>query len=176
MLRYIFEFLFSNVALVSALLLLIALLLIYYKIWHLKRATHYAFEHLDHLYQHSALTLPQWIRQIEELIAYEKEHFYQLTSARERYLSSRSLQEKILHFGAMKEWFSLLVGAAENYPELISPKRIAALKNEIRLTDEEFDRRKANFRDLATQYNSLISLFPLSFLATILGYKRIELE
>ncbi|WP_340617742.1 LemA family protein [Xenorhabdus entomophaga] len=134
-----------------------------------------AFANIDVILKQRADQIPTLVSIVSKAMSHEREIFTALSSARQNYLNSGSLPEKIDASNQMEQALKAVIAISENYPTLISGENFIELQKAVSSVEDKIARRRENFNDAVTIYNTGIQLFPALLVANALKYQRLPL-
>ncbi|PHM39669.1 hypothetical protein Xmau_02678 [Xenorhabdus mauleonii] len=134
-----------------------------------------AFANIDVILKQRADQIPALVSVVSKAMSHERELFTALSTARQNYLNSGSLPEKITASNQMEQAFKSVIAIAESYPTLISGENFIELQQAVSNVEDKIARRRENFNDAVTLYNIGIQVFPAVIVANILKYQRLPL-
>lgn len=166
---------FIWVLVVVAVVLIIYVIGIFNGLVRLKNRTKEAWSDIDVQLKRRYDLIPNLIKTVQGYAAHEKEVFEKVTETRANAISAKGVknQQKAENMltGALKSLFAV----AENYPDLKASTNFLELQRELTDTEDKIEAARrfynANVRDL----NIKIESFPSNIVASIFGYKQMQL-
>ena len=141
----------------------------------LKNRTKEAWSDIDVQLKRRYDLIPNLIKTVQGYAAHEKEVFEKVTETRANAISAKGVEDQQkaenMLTGALKSLFAV----AENYPDLKASTNFLELQRELTDTEDKIEAARrfynANVRDL----NIKIESFPSNIVASMFGYKQMEL-
>jgi len=87
-------------------------------------------------------------------------------------LGARSPAEKIAANGQLDSALGRLLVIVENYPELKSNENFLRLQDELAGTENRIAVERRRYNETLQDYNTYLSLFPNSLVASLSGFQR----
>jgi len=102
----------------------------------------------------------------------EQKVFGDIAAARAALGGARTPADKIAANGALDSALSRLLVVVENYPQLKSNENFQRLQDELAGTENRIAVERRRYNEVVQDYNTYISLFPNSLVASIGGFAR----
>ncbi|MDC9605832.1 LemA family protein [Xenorhabdus griffiniae] len=134
-----------------------------------------AFANIDVILKQQAEQIPALIAIVSKAMSHERGIFTTLSAARQNYLNSGSLPEKIHASNQMEQALKTVIAISENYPMLISGENFIELQKAVSNVEDKLARRRESFNDAVTTYNIGIQVFPALIVARALKYQPLPL-
>ncbi|MBD2795755.1 LemA family protein [Xenorhabdus sp. 18] len=148
---------------------------LYNRLVQLRNNVDNAFANIDVILKQRADQIPALVSIVSKAMSHEREIFMALSAARQNYLNSGTLPEKIEASNQIEQTIKSVIAIAENYPTLISGENFIELQKAVSDIEDKIARRRENFNNAVTIYNIGIHVFPALLVANILKYQRLPL-
>ncbi len=128
---------------------------------------------VENQYQRQSDLIPNLVSVVSSSTKVEVNLITQVTEARSRWQTSKTLLEKDTAGVQMNNGITALVNAvatAENYPQLQSNKQYVALTDELSGTQNRITVARGRYIESIQRYNTAIKRFPGNILAGIFGF------
>src|ERR1700730_2187221 len=131
-----------------------------------------AWAQVDVVLQRRADLIPNLVETVKGFAAQEQTVFGDIAAARAALVGAKTPAEKIAANGQLDSALSRLLVIVENYPQLKSNENFLRLQDELAGTENRIAVERKRYNDAVQDYNTYISLFPNSLVASIAGFTR----
>jgi LemA protein len=137
-----------------------------------REAVNAAWAQVDVVLQRRADLIPNLVETVKGIAVQEQIVFGDIAKARSALLSAHSPSEKIAANGQLDSALGRLLVVVENYPQLKSNENFLRLQDELAGTENRIAVERRRYNEAVQDYNTFISLFPNSFVASLSGFTR----
>src|SRR5437764_753717 len=137
-----------------------------------REAVNAAWSQVDVVLQRRADLIPNLVETVKGFAAQEQTVFGDIAKARSALLGAHSPAEKIAANGQLDSALGRLLVITENYPQLRSNENFLRLQDELAGTENRIAVERRRYNEVVQDYNTYISLFPNSLVASIGGFTR----
>ncbi len=137
-----------------------------------REAVNAAWAQVDVVLQRRADLIPNLVETVKGYAVQEQKVFGDIAAARAALVSAKSPSEKIAANGQLDSALSRLLVIVENYPQLKSNENFMRLQDELAGTENRIAVERRRYNEAVQDYNTYISLFPNSLVASIAGFTR----
>src|SRR5258706_7162257 len=137
-----------------------------------REAVNAAWAQVDVVLQRRADLIPNLVETVKGFAAQEQTVFGDIAKARSALLSAHSPAETISANGQLDSAFGRLLVVVENYPQLRSNENFLRLQDELAGTENRIAVERRRYNETVQDYNTFISLFPNSLVASLGGFTR----
>ena len=131
-----------------------------------------AWAQVDVVLQRRADLIPNLVETVKGCAAQEVTVYGDIAKARSTLIGASTPADKIAANGQLDSALSRLLVIVENYPQLKSNANFQALQDELAGTENRIAIERRRYDDAVQDYNTYISLFPNSLVASIGGFQR----
>src|SRR5499425_2499766 len=131
-----------------------------------------AWSQVDIVLQRRADLIPNLVETVKGYAQQEQTVFGDIAKARSALLSAGTPQEKIAANSQLDGALGRLLLIVENYPQLKSNENFLRLQDELAGTENRIAVERRRYNDAVQDYNTYISLFPNSIVASMSGFTR----
>lgn len=131
-----------------------------------------AWAQVDVVLQRRADLIPNLVETVKGYAAQEVTVFGDVDKARAAYMGATTPADKIAANGALDTALIRMLAIVENYPQLKSNANFQSLQDELAGTENRIAIERRRYDDAVQDYNTYISTFPNSLVASIGGFKR----
>jgi len=128
------------------------------------------FSQIDVQLKRRADLIPNLVETVKGYTKYEGETLENITKLRTSYDNGDSKAGKTLN-----NEYNKLIALSENYPEIKASENFLNLQKQITKVENEIAASRRLYINDVTNYNTKIEKFPHVIIATILGYKKMDL-
>jgi len=139
-----------------------------------REAVNAAWSQVDVVLQRRADLIPNLVATVKGFAVHEEQVFSEIAQARSALIGARTPADKIAANGALDSALSRLLVITENYPQLKSNENFLRLQDELAGTENRIAVERRRYNDVVQEYNTFISLFPNSLVASMSGFTRNE--
>ena len=137
-----------------------------------REAVNAAWAQVDVVLQRRADLIPNLVQTVKGFAVHEEQVFSEIAQARSALIGARTPADKIAANGALDSALSRLLVIKEAYPELKSNENFLRLQDELAGTENRISVERNRFNGAVQDYNTYISLFPNSLVASMSGFTR----
>jgi LemA protein len=137
-----------------------------------REAVNAAWSQVDVVLQRRADLIPNLVETVKGYAVQEQVVYGEIARARSALLSASNPAEKIAANGQLDSVLGRLLVIVENYPQLKSNENFMRLQDELAGTENRIAIERRNYNQAVQEYNTYISLFPNSLVASIAGFTR----
>lgn len=137
-----------------------------------REAVNAAWSQVDVVLQRRADLIPNLVETVKGFAAQEQTVFGEIARARSALLNAHSPAEKIAANGQLDSALGRLLVVVENYPQLRSNENFLRLQDELAGTENRIAVERRKYNQAVQDYNTFISLFPNSLVASMSGFTR----
>jgi len=127
---------------------------------------------VDVVLQRRADLIPNLVGTVKGFAQHEEKVFGDIAAARSALIGARTPADKIAANGALDSALSRLLVITENYPQLRSNENFLRLQDELAGTENRIAVERRRYNETVQDYNTYISLFPNSLVASFAGFTR----
>src|SRR6202040_258024 len=131
-----------------------------------------AWAQVDVVLQRRADLIPNLVATVKGFAVHEEQVFSEIAQARSALIGARTPADKIAANGALDSALSRLLVITENYPQLKSNENFLRLQDELAGTENRIAVERRRYNEVVQDYNTYISLFPNSLVASMAGFTR----
>jgi LemA protein len=137
-----------------------------------REAVNAAWAQVDVVLQRRADLIPNLVQTVKGFAVHEEQVFGEIAQARSALIGARTPADKIAANGALDSALSRLLVITENYPQLKSNENFLRLQDELAGTENRIAVERRRYNEVVQDYNTYISLFPNSLVASFGGFTR----
>ena len=137
-----------------------------------REAVNAAWAQVDVVLQRRADLIPNLVQTVKGYAAQEQAVFGEIARARSALLGASTPQQKIAANGQLDGALGRLLALVENYPQLKSNENFLRLQDELAGTENRIAVERRRYNETVQDYDTYISLFPNSLIASIAGFTR----
>jgi LemA protein len=137
-----------------------------------REAVNAAWAQVDVVLQRRADLIPNLVQTVKGYAVQEQTVFGDIAAARAAMMGARTPADKIAANGQLDSALSRLMVIVENYPQLKSNENFLRLQDELAGTENRIAVERKRYNDAVQDYNTYISLFPNSLVASFGGFAR----
>jgi LemA protein len=137
-----------------------------------REAVNAAWAQVDVVLQRRADLIPNLVETVKGYAVQEQIVFGDIAKARSALLGAHSPAEKIAANGQLDSALGRLLAIVENYPQLKSNENFLRLQDELAGTENRIAVERRRYNETVQDYNTYISLFPNSLVASLGGFAR----
>jgi len=137
-----------------------------------REAVNASWAQVDVVLQRRADLIPNLVETVKGFAAQEQTVFGDIAKARSALLGAHSPAEKIAANGQLDSALGRLLVVVENYPQLRSNENFLRLQDELAGTENRIAVERRRYNEAVQDYNTFISLFPNSLVASLGGFTR----
>lgn len=137
-----------------------------------REAVNAAWAQVDVVLQRRADLIPNLVQTVKGYAVQEQTVFGDIAAARAAMMGAKTPADKIAANGQLDTALSRLMVIVENYPQLKSNENFMRLQDELAGTENRIAVERKRYNDSIQDYNTFISLFPNSLVASFAGFTR----
>ena len=137
-----------------------------------REAVNAAWAQVDVVLQRRADLIPNLVETVKGFAVHEEQVFGEIARARSALIGAKTPADKIAANGALDSALSRLLVITENYPQLKSNENFLRLQDELAGTENRIAVERRRYNETVQDYNTYISLFPNSLVASFSGFTR----
>src|SRR5712671_6544822 len=137
-----------------------------------REAVNAAWAQVDVVLQRRADLIPNLVETVKGFAVQEQIVFGDIAKARSALLGAHSPAEKIAANGQLDSALGRLLVVVENYPQLRSNENFLRLQDELAGTENRIAIERRRYNEAVQDYNTFISLFPNSLVASMSSFTR----
>jgi LemA protein len=137
-----------------------------------REAVNAAWAQVDVVLQRRADLIPNLVETVKGYAAQEQKVFGDIAAARAALVGAKTPADKITANGQLDSALSRLLVVVENYPQLKSNENFMRLQDELAGTENRIAVERRRYNEAVQDYNTYISLFPNSLVASLAGFTR----
>jgi len=137
-----------------------------------REAVNAAWAQVDVVLQRRADLIPNLVQNVKGYAVQEQTVFGDIAAARAAMMGAKTPADKIAANGQLDSALSRLMVIVENYPQLKSNENFMRLQDELAGTENRIAVERKRYNDSIQDYNTYISLFPNSLVASFAGFTR----
>lgn len=137
-----------------------------------REAVNAAWSQVDVVLQRRADLIPNLVETVKGFAAQEQTVFGEIARARSALLSANTPTDKIAANQRLDSALGRLLVVVENYPQLKSNENFLRLQDELAGTENRIAVERRRYNEAVQDYNTYISLFPSSLVASLSGFAR----
>ncbi len=137
-----------------------------------REAVNAAWSQVDVVLQRRADLIPNLVETVKGYAVQEQTVFGEIAKARSALLSANTPADKIAANQRLDSALGRLLVVVENYPQLKSNENFLRLQDELAGTENRIAVERRRYNETLQDYNTYISLFPNSLVASLSGFPR----
>src|SRR5262250_3952418 len=137
-----------------------------------REAVNAAWSQVDVVLQRRADLIPNLVQTVKGYAVQEQTVFGDIAAARAALVGAKTPQDKIAANGQLDSALSRLLVIVENYPKLKSNENFMRLQDELAGTENRIAVERRRYNETVQDYNTYISQFPSSLVASMGGFTR----
>lgn len=137
-----------------------------------REAVNAAWSQVDVVLQRRADLIPNLVQTVKGFAVHEEQVFGEIAAARSALIGAKTPADKIAANGALDSALGRLLVITENYPQLKSNENFLRLQDELAGTENRIAVERRRYNEAVQDYNTYISLFPNSLVASFGGFAR----
>jgi LemA protein len=137
-----------------------------------REAVNAAWSQVDVVLQRRADLIPNLVETVKGFAQHEEKVFGDIAAARSALIGARTPADKIAANSALDSALGRLLVITENYPQLRSNENFLRLQDELAGTENRIAVERRRYNETVQTYNTYISLFPNSLVASMGGFTR----
>ena len=137
-----------------------------------REAVNAAWAQVDVVLQRRADLIPNLVETVKGIAVQEQTVFGDIAKARSALLSAGTPTDKIAANQRLDSALGRLLLVVENYPQLKSNENFLRLQDELAGTENRIAVERRRYNETLQDYNTYLSLFPNSLVASLSGFQR----
>src|ERR1700724_2007986 len=137
-----------------------------------KETVNAAWAQGDVVLQRRADLIPSLVQTVKGYATQEQKVFGDIAAARAALIGAKTPADKIAANGQLDSALGRLLVVVENYPQLKSNENFMRLQDELAGTENRIAIERRRYNEVVQDYNTYISLFPNSLVASLAGFTR----
>lgn len=134
-----------------------------------------AWSQIDVQLQKRIDLIPNIVETVKGYATHEKETMEAVVSARNRYVSSSIIDEKMKINGEISGLLGRIMAISENYPDLKANMNFLDLQKQLKDIEDKIGFARQFYNDTVTAYNQAIKMIPGNIFAGIFKFKEEKL-
>jgi LemA protein len=118
--------------------------------------------------------IPNLVSAVRGAMEFERDTLERVIAARNRATEARGVRESSEAEGQLSRALGRLFALVENYPALRSNENVLRLQEELTTTENQLGFARQFYNDMVMRFNTLQEVFPVSLIASALGFERAE--
>lgn len=136
-----------------------------------KLKTENAWGQIDVQLQRRFDLIPNLVECVKGYMAHEQDVLTKVTELRTAWAGAKSVNEKVNLDNELSGTLKTIMSVSENYPDLKASQNFSELQEELRNTENKISYSRQFYNDSVTMYNTALSVFPSSIIASMFGFK-----
>src|SRR6202790_3110015 len=137
-----------------------------------REAVNASWAQVDVVLQRRADLIPNLVETVKGFATHEEEVFGEIAKARAGYMNATTPADKIAANSQLEASLAKVLVLTENYPQLKSNENFLRLQDELAGTENRIAVERRRYNETVQDYNTYISLFPNSLIASMSGFTR----
>jgi LemA protein len=137
-----------------------------------REAVNASWAQVDVVLQRRADLIPNLVETAKGFAQHETEVFGEIARARAGYMNATTPADKIAANSQLEASLAKVLLLTENYPLLKSNENFLRLQDELAGTENRIAVERRRYNETVQDYNTYISLFPNSLVASFAGFTR----
>ena len=137
-----------------------------------REAVNASWAQVDVVLQRRADLIPNLVETVKGFATHETEVFADIAKARQGYMNATTPADKIAANSQLEASLAKVLVLTENYPQLKSNENFLRLQDELAGTENRIAVERRRYNETVQDYNTYISLFPNSLIASMGGFTR----
>jgi LemA protein len=137
-----------------------------------REAVNAAWSQVDVVLQRRADLIPNLVETVKGFAQHEEKVFGDIAAARSALIGAQTPADKIAANAQVTSALNRLLAVVENYPQLKSNENFLRLQDELAGTENRVSVERRRYNEVVQDYNTYISLFPNSLVASMSGFTR----
>jgi LemA protein len=137
-----------------------------------REAVNAAWAQVDVVLQRRADLIPNLVETVKGFATHETEVFTEIAKAREGYMNATTPADKIAANNRLEASLAKVLVLTENYPQLKSNENFLRVQDELAGSENRIAVERRRYNETVQDYNTYISLFPNSLVASFGGFTR----
>ena len=160
------------VLLIAVVIIIVILIGMYNSLVRLKVQVDNAWADIDVQLKRRYDLIPNLVETVKGFAAHEEKVFGVIADARSALIGAKTPADEIAANGQLDGALSRLLVITENYPQLKSNENFLRLQDELSGTENRIAVERRRYNDAVQDYNTFLSLFPNSLVASMSGFTR----
>lgn len=166
---------FSILFLVLAVVLVIAVVILFNQLVNLRQMVRNGWADIDVQLKRRADLIPQLVSTVKGYAKHEQQLFIDITQKRNQSLAAgNDLKARQLAEGALARPISRLLAVAEDYPELKASQNFLDLQNELSDTEDKIEMARRFYNGATRELNTKVESFPSNMVAGAFNFHAHE--
>jgi len=119
--------------------------------------------------------IPNLVNTVKGYSKHEEVVFSKLIELRKNAVNAKDEKEKLEYANEIVPNMRHIIAVAENYPELKADALYKSLMEELVLIEDKIAASRRFYDSNVSEYNTIISVFPNNVVASMFGFKEMEL-
>ena len=137
-----------------------------------REAVNAAWSQVDVVLQRRADLIPNLVETVKGYAKQEQIVYGEIAAARSALLGAKTPADKIAANNQLDSALGRLLVIVENYPQLKSNENFMRLQDELAGTENRIAVERRRYNEVVQDYNTYISIFPNSLVASMAGFTR----
>ena len=136
-----------------------------------------AFATIDVMLKKRHDLIPNLVATVKNYMTHEKDLLTKVTELRSQAMNDqgKSTNDRVNTENQISATLSKIILSVENYPALKADKSFEHLQRSLNETEEQISAARRTFNAAVTELSNSIEMFPSSVIASIAGFKQMEL-
>jgi len=159
------------ILLITIIIFIIIIIFIYNNLINLKNIVDNSKSAIDVYLQQRFDLIPNLIEITKGYMNYEKDILERITTLRRTYKNNKDINSR----DELNLQYHHIMTVTENYPELKASEQFLNLEKSLVKIESQLQAARRIYNYDVTKYNTQIKVFPINFIAPILGFKELSL-
>jgi LemA protein len=115
--------------------------------------------------------IPNLVNCVKGYMEHEENVLTKVTELRTSWSGAKTVNEKVELDNELSGALKTIMAVSENYPDLKANQNFSELQEELRNTENKISYSRQFYNDSVTMYNTAISVFPSSIIASLFAFK-----
>ena len=148
-------------------ILVILLVLAYFKFVSLNKQAKEAWQNLDHRLKFRTELIPSVALSAASLPELDRDFVYELSALKEPKHQKTILKERVAYENQLTASLQKVFEAAQKHPELANDEHFSKLRDSVKQSEKHIQAAKKKYNSAAHTFNIITSVIPLNFIAKV---------